>query len=144
MGERRTSIRSFGQILSVCSTRDALKGDCLADRYVLPARDFKLTFESPKNEQLSLFRHGALAFEHLILTPPKSKGRYSGTLVVVQSLTRPYQATVLRSHRKSSSTSRTQAETYFWGFLPSLAHPLRSPHYSSNSTLYYLQIGRLW
>lgn len=38
------------------------------------ARDFKLTFESPKNEELSLFRHGELAYEHLILTPPKSKG----------------------------------------------------------------------
>ncbi|EHY56716.1 oligosaccharyl transferase glycoprotein complex, beta subunit [Exophiala dermatitidis] len=40
----------------------------------LEARDFKLSFESPRSEQLSLFRHGQLAYEHLLLTPPKSKG----------------------------------------------------------------------
>ncbi|EXJ83917.1 oligosaccharyl transferase complex subunit OST4 [Capronia coronata CBS 617.96] len=45
----------------------------------LEDRDFKLSFESPRNEQLSLFRHGQLAYEHLILTPPKSKG-YGPTL----------------------------------------------------------------
>ncbi len=45
-----------------------------ADETVVAARDFQLTFESPKNEQLSLFRLGELAYEHLILTPPKSKG----------------------------------------------------------------------
>jgi len=37
-------------------------------------RQFQLTFESPKSEDLSLFRHGQLAYDHLILTPPKSKG----------------------------------------------------------------------
>lgn len=37
-------------------------------------REFKVSFESPKNDDLSLFRHGALAYEHLILAPPKSKG----------------------------------------------------------------------
>ncbi|KIV85345.1 hypothetical protein PV11_01047 [Exophiala sideris] len=40
----------------------------------LEARDFKLSFESPRTEGLSLFRHGQLAYEHLLLTPPKSKG----------------------------------------------------------------------
>ncbi|RMZ83680.1 hypothetical protein DV738_g1034, partial [Chaetothyriales sp. CBS 135597] len=40
----------------------------------LESRDFLLSFESPKNDQLSLFRHGELAYDHLILTPPKSKG----------------------------------------------------------------------
>ncbi|KAK5064653.1 hypothetical protein LTR84_000487 [Exophiala bonariae] len=40
----------------------------------LEARDFKLSFESPRNDALSLFRHGELAFEHVLLTPPKSKG----------------------------------------------------------------------
>ncbi|RMZ86704.1 hypothetical protein DV736_g6066, partial [Chaetothyriales sp. CBS 134916] len=40
----------------------------------LESRDFQLSFESPKSDQLSLFRHGELAYDHLILTPPKSKG----------------------------------------------------------------------
>ncbi|KAI9664297.1 MAG: oligosaccharyl transferase glycoprotein complex, beta subunit [Trizodia sp. TS-e1964] len=40
----------------------------------LEGRDFNLTFESPKNEKLSLFHHGARAYDHLILLPPKSKG----------------------------------------------------------------------
>ena len=40
----------------------------------LIARGFKLSFLSPKNDQLSLFKHGELAYDHLILTPPKSKG----------------------------------------------------------------------
>ena len=39
------------------------------------ARDFKVTFESPKNDALSLFRHGELAYDHVILAPPKSKGK---------------------------------------------------------------------
>ncbi|KAL9621570.1 MAG: hypothetical protein Q9160_003962 [Pyrenula sp. 1 TL-2023] len=37
-------------------------------------RGYELTFESPKAEKLSLFRHGDLGYDHLILTPPKSKG----------------------------------------------------------------------
>ncbi|RVX68331.1 hypothetical protein B0A52_07334 [Exophiala mesophila] len=45
----------------------------------LQARDFELSFDSPRNEQLSLFKHGQLVFDHLILTPPKSKG-YGPTL----------------------------------------------------------------
>ncbi|EXJ79853.1 oligosaccharyl transferase complex subunit OST4 [Capronia epimyces CBS 606.96] len=40
----------------------------------LKAREFEVSFESPRNELLSLFRHGQLAYEHLLLTPPKSKG----------------------------------------------------------------------
>jgi oligosaccharyltransferase complex subunit beta len=39
------------------------------------AREFKITFESPKKEDLSLFTHGELAYEHVILAPPKSKGK---------------------------------------------------------------------
>jgi oligosaccharyltransferase complex subunit beta len=46
----------------------------LADKICTIARGFKLTFQSPKSDELSLFKHGALAFDHLILTPPKSKG----------------------------------------------------------------------
>jgi oligosaccharyltransferase complex subunit beta len=38
------------------------------------ARGFKLSLQSPKNDQLALFKHGELAYDHLILTPPKSKG----------------------------------------------------------------------
>ncbi|KAI9802600.1 MAG: oligosaccharyl transferase glycoprotein complex, beta subunit [Piccolia ochrophora] len=37
-------------------------------------RGFKITFESPKNEKLSLFEHAERAYDHLILLPPKSKG----------------------------------------------------------------------
>ena len=40
----------------------------------LESRDFLVSFETPKNDQLSLFKHGQLAFDHIILTPPKSKG----------------------------------------------------------------------
>ncbi|KAI9879250.1 MAG: oligosaccharyl transferase glycoprotein complex, beta subunit [Pleopsidium flavum] len=40
----------------------------------LEARGYKLSFESPKNEKLSLFQHGERAYDHLILFPPKSKG----------------------------------------------------------------------
>ncbi|OCT55074.1 Dolichyl-diphosphooligosaccharide--protein glycosyltransferase subunit wbp1 [Cladophialophora carrionii] len=40
----------------------------------LEARDFKLSFQSPRDESLGLFRHGQLAYDHLLLTPPKSKG----------------------------------------------------------------------
>lgn len=37
-------------------------------------RGYRLTFESPKNEKLSLFQHGERAFDHILLLPPKSKG----------------------------------------------------------------------
>ncbi len=40
-----------------------------------PARGYKLSFESPKNDKLALFEHGERAYDHLILFPPKSKGR---------------------------------------------------------------------
>ncbi|KAK4697943.1 oligosaccharyltransferase complex subunit beta, partial [Lecanoromycetidae sp. Uapishka_2] len=38
------------------------------------SRGYKITFESPKNEKLSLFQHGERAFDHILLLPPKSKG----------------------------------------------------------------------
>lgn len=41
---------------------------------LLAARGFALSFESPKSTTLSLFKHGELAYDHLILLPPKSKG----------------------------------------------------------------------
>ncbi|KAI9788750.1 MAG: hypothetical protein M1816_006607 [Peltula sp. TS41687] len=40
----------------------------------LSDRGYQLSFESPRNEKLSLFRHGERAFDHVILLPPKSKG----------------------------------------------------------------------
>jgi oligosaccharyltransferase complex subunit beta len=40
----------------------------------LQSRGFHLTFESPKNEKLSIFKHGERAYDNLILFPPKSKG----------------------------------------------------------------------
>lgn len=38
-----------------------------------------MTFESPKNEKLSLFLHGERAYDHVILFPPKSKGNINAT-----------------------------------------------------------------
>ncbi|KAL3468603.1 Dolichyl-diphosphooligosaccharide--protein glycosyltransferase subunit WBP1 [Aspergillus heterothallicus] len=40
----------------------------------LEARGYNLIFESPKNEQLSLFELGDRAYDHVLLLPPKSKG----------------------------------------------------------------------
>lgn len=37
-------------------------------------RGYSLTFESPKNEELSLFQHGERAHDHMLILPPKSKG----------------------------------------------------------------------
>lgn len=41
---------------------------------MLAARGFALSFESPKSTTLSLFKHGEVAYDHLILLPTKSKG----------------------------------------------------------------------
>lgn len=38
------------------------------------ARGYTISFESPKNNQFSLFKHGEKAYDHLLLLPPKSKG----------------------------------------------------------------------
>ncbi|KAL2868525.1 dolichyl-diphosphooligosaccharide-protein glycotransferase [Aspergillus lucknowensis] len=40
----------------------------------LEARGYNLIFDSPKNEQLSLFELGDRAYDHVLLLPPKSKG----------------------------------------------------------------------
>ena len=50
-------------------------GQLYANEVICADRGFKHTFESPKNDKLSLFRHRELAYDHLILTPPKSKGQ---------------------------------------------------------------------
>ncbi|KAF2104547.1 Dolichyl-diphosphooligosaccharide-protein glycosyltransferase 48kDa subunit [Rhizodiscina lignyota] len=39
----------------------------------LESRGFKISFESPKNDKLSLFQHGERAYDHVILFPPTSK-----------------------------------------------------------------------
>ncbi|PQE15755.1 hypothetical protein CJF30_00006184 [Rutstroemia sp. NJR-2017a BBW] len=40
----------------------------------LEGRGYKLTFESPKNENLGLFELGERAFDHVLILPAKSKG----------------------------------------------------------------------
>ncbi|KAL2849217.1 Dolichyl-diphosphooligosaccharide--protein glycosyltransferase subunit WBP1 [Aspergillus pseudoustus] len=40
----------------------------------LEARGYNLIFDSPKNEQLSLFELGDRAYDHVLVLPPKSKG----------------------------------------------------------------------
>lgn len=40
----------------------------------LEGRGYKLSFQSPKDDKLSLFQHGERAFDHIILLPTKSKG----------------------------------------------------------------------
>jgi len=40
----------------------------------LKARGYSISFESPKNEKLSLFQHGDRAYDQLLILPPKSKG----------------------------------------------------------------------
>lgn len=37
-------------------------------------RGFKITFESPKSENVGLFELGERAYDHLLILPPKSKG----------------------------------------------------------------------
>jgi oligosaccharyltransferase complex subunit beta len=39
-------------------------------------RGYDVSFESPKSDKLSLFQHGERAYDHLLILPPKSKGRH--------------------------------------------------------------------
>jgi oligosaccharyltransferase complex subunit beta len=71
---RKRYTRSFGRIWRVRGLPHSYKHEFLLIESSQIARGFTLTFSSPKSDTLSLFRHGALAFDHLILTPPKSKG----------------------------------------------------------------------
>ena len=104
------------------------------------ARNFQLTFESPKTESLSLFRHGALAYDHLILPPPKSKGRTTLSLAQFISLLFT-QATVQHSLRNNSSISSTSAGMFFLPSLPRLLPRLPSPPSYLSSTYRSLQIA---
>lgn len=38
-------------------------------------RGFKLSIESPKSENLALFKHGERAYDHIILFPATTKGQ---------------------------------------------------------------------
>ncbi|CAG8212024.1 unnamed protein product [Penicillium salamii] len=40
----------------------------------LKARGYDVSIESPKSDQLALFKHGERAYDHLLILPPKSKG----------------------------------------------------------------------
>ena len=39
-----------------------------------PGRGFKITYETPKSDSLTLFNLGEKAYDHLVLFPIKSKG----------------------------------------------------------------------
>ena len=41
---------------------------------MLLGRGFSLSFDTPKSTTLSLFKHGSLAYEHLLLLPSRAKG----------------------------------------------------------------------
>jgi oligosaccharyltransferase complex subunit beta len=43
--------------------------------YAATERGFKITFESPKSESVALFELGERAYDHLLILPPKSKGK---------------------------------------------------------------------
>ena len=70
---RRTRTDSFGRILNVRMYYGYREVEGDANPASI-ARSFKLSFESPKTESLSLFKLGAPAYDHVILLPPKSKG----------------------------------------------------------------------
>ena len=58
------------------------KHECQAKFWL--ARGYSISFESPKNEKLSLFQHGDRAYDHLIILPPKSKGPpFSNSIVML-------------------------------------------------------------
>lgn len=59
-----------------CEMRITWRGSTSTDTSI--ARSFELSFESPKTESLSLFKLGALAYDHVLLLPPKSKGPFAG------------------------------------------------------------------
>ncbi|PSK42540.1 hypothetical protein B9Z65_4454 [Elsinoe australis] len=69
------------QALSTTGNRLLVVVDNIADKDKysqfwkdLESRGFVLKFETPKSQDLSLFKLGALAYDHLILLPSKSKG----------------------------------------------------------------------
>ena len=70
----RANIPGSGKISNVRTIRQ-IHGCLWRKRLTsLPARGFSLSFETPKSNDLSLFKHGNLAYEHLLILPSKSKG----------------------------------------------------------------------
>lgn len=61
-------------ILAIAFTKSILLFSNQTDSFLIVARGFKLTFESPKSDKLALFEHGERAYDHLIILPSKSKG----------------------------------------------------------------------
>ncbi|KAL8792535.1 MAG: hypothetical protein Q9195_004905 [Heterodermia aff. obscurata] len=57
----------------------------------LEGRGYKLSFESPKNEKLSLFKLGERVYDHIILLPPKSKDfiNHNGNILLTLSADSP-------------------------------------------------------
>ncbi|KAH8701759.1 putative oligosaccharyl transferase subunit [Talaromyces proteolyticus] len=71
-GACASALSSSGSRLLVVLEEDkGLYSNFWAD---LEARGYDITFESPKNDKLSLFSLGERAFDHLLILPPKSKG----------------------------------------------------------------------
>ncbi len=65
-------------------------------------RGYTISFESPKDERLSLFKLGERSYDHLLLTPPKSKGQPLGFLTRATLI--HMKAMVLHLRPKSFST----------------------------------------
>jgi len=40
-----------------------------------PARGYSLSFESPKSDKLALLKYGELNYDHVLILPPRSKGK---------------------------------------------------------------------
>ena len=57
--------------------RDPLSRLELQAHQFITGRGFKITFETPKSESVSLFHLGERTYDHVILFPSKSKGTYS-------------------------------------------------------------------
>jgi oligosaccharyltransferase complex subunit beta len=46
----------------------------VTDAILVLGRGFTVAYESPKNEDVSLFNLGERAYDHLLILPSKSKG----------------------------------------------------------------------
>ncbi|KAF1810879.1 putative oligosaccharyl transferase subunit [Eremomyces bilateralis CBS 781.70] len=67
------ALSSSGQRLLVVLEDAELKGKYSQFLGDLESRGYQISVESPKNDAVTLFKHGELAYDHLILLPPKSK-----------------------------------------------------------------------
>ncbi|GAB7347350.1 hypothetical protein MBLNU459_g4287t1 [Dothideomycetes sp. NU459] len=69
-----SALSSAGSRLLVVLEEESEKAKYSQFWAALETRGFTLSFESPKSSSLSLFKHGALAYDHVVLLPSKSKG----------------------------------------------------------------------